>query len=651
MRSCSSDPDQPAAPAPSTTDWGQRVRRLRLPGQGPAAAKLLGLRSARHEFVTFLRPEDRISAGAALALATGLQRPDEIVALRSGARGRVRETEKTERPADDTSEVLPGPGGGPLRTVAPLGSVRWIVPTWLALIAPPAIRLGRWWELLLVVKMQTLSSAPVRWATTDANGPPDVISPPEPQVDSWDEVEPILGAIAALEDASVQDPSCARTVRPLIHRLAGLLRPLLDEQPTLRVPLMDAILAARIWHFPYSEVCEGLATDLAIAYSFPPAQDTSAVVAAKRLRERGRVTDVISCDLQRGTDPGTSMIAGGLVDRHVQVPGPASYGQWPDLEAFVHTGLITVDAWVGEGRAYRALYSRSMWPASHLLAALLKQRMPQLTWSAEFSDPMQSTIMGRRRHDSIDATSPIIAELTRSLHERGFPTPTSDNLWEWVEHVSYALADEVIFTNINQRDVMLAATHHEQLRDRARRLSSIRPHPQPPDPFYTYAEPPYPLDPGLVHLAYFGAFYPNRGIGVVLAAIADSPQAVQESLHLHVFSNDHGAVRAQARAASVGHCVTSHPYVNYFDFLALTRLVDLLVVNDTQTEKTHALNPYLPSKISDYLGSKTDIWAIYEPGSPMSVIPVRYRSALGDTAEACRVLRQATAAARSKREP
>ncbi len=633
-----------------TTDWGRQVRRLRLPGQGPAAAKRLGLRSARHEFVTFLRSDDRIGAGA-LSLASGLPRSDEIVALRAGSHNLNLEMAQTQRSAGDTSEALPGPGRSPVLTFASLGSVRWVVPTWLALTATPSIPLGRWWELVLVATIQTRSRAPVRWATAAADGPPDVMSPPEPQIDTWDEVEPLLGAIAALEDASTEDPSCAVTVRPVVRRLAALLRPLLDEQPTLRVPLMDAILAARIRDFPFSELSRGLATDLAIAYSFPPSRDTSAVVAAKRLRERGRVTDVISCDLQRGDDPGTSMIAGGLIDRHVQVRGPASYGQWPDVEAFIRAGLTTVDTWVEEGREYSCLYSRSMWPASHLLAALLKQRVPTLNWSAEFSDPMQSTITGRRRHDSIEATSPIISELTRSLRERGFPRPTSDNLWEWVEHVSYALADEVIFTNINQRDFMLAATQHKQLRDRARRLSSIRPHPQPSDSFYTYAEPPYPLDPGLAHLAYFGAFYPNRGIGVVLAAIADSPRAVQESLHLHVFSNDPGGVRAQARAAGVGHCVTSRPYVNYFDFLALTRLVDLLVVNDTQTVKSHALNPYLPSKISDYLGSETDIWAIYEPGSPISSIRVRYRSALGDPGAACEVLRQATAGKRIGSEP
>ncbi len=60
----------------------------------------------------------------------------------------------------------------------------------------------------------------------------------------------------------------------------------------------------------------------------------------------------------------------------------------------------------------------------------------------------------------------------------------------------------------------------------------------------------------------------------------------------------------------------------------MTTKFDCLIVNDAR--KKGEINPYLPSKLSDYLGSETDIWVIYEEGSEMSKFDVKYKSIIGD---------------------
>ena len=51
-----------------------------------------------------------------------------------------------------------------------------------------------------------------------------------------------------------------------------------------------------------------------------------------------------------------------------------------------------------------------------------------------------------------------------------------------------------------------------------------------------------------------------------------------------------------------------------------------MIVNDVITQGNFEKNPYLPSKLSDYLGSNTKIWALYEKGSSLSKFNLDYKS-------------------------
>jgi glycosyltransferase involved in cell wall biosynthesis len=259
-------------------------------------------------------------------------------------------------------------------------------------------------------------------------------------------------------------------------------------------------------------------------------------------------------------------------------------------------------------------------------------------WIAEFSDPISRTIHGRAR-PGLAEEGPLLDELRAGLRAAGVEPPAHLDTFAWAELLAYALADEVMFTNENQREHMLAYCPDPGLAERARAVSTVRHHPTLPPRFYDLHQPRYRLDDDHVHLGYFGAFYPTRGLTEVTGALGSLPAHVRSRVRLHVFTQDPRAISAAVAEAGLADCVEVNPYVGFLDFLALTRRFDVLVVNDADSSgHGPGGNPYLPSKLSDYLGSGTPIWAIVEPGSVMSRQPLAHTTLLGDTAAAAEVL-------------
>ena len=71
------------------------------------------------------------------------------------------------------------------------------------------------------------------------------------------------------------------------------------------------------------------------------------------------------------------------------------------------------------------------------------------------SDPVRVDIRGQERPSSGTPDPVITADFRAGLAARGFKPPASENLYLWLESITYALADQIIFTNENQRRLML----------------------------------------------------------------------------------------------------------------------------------------------------------------------------------------------------
>jgi glycosyltransferase involved in cell wall biosynthesis len=220
----------------------------------------------------------------------------------------------------------------------------------------------------------------------------------------------------------------------------------------------------------------------------------------------------------------------------------------------------------------------------------------------------------------------------------GVEPPRELLVYEWIEHLVYALADQVMFTNENQRDYMLGYCQDRGLADAARAKSVVSTHPVPPADFYHRTQSRYQLDPTVTNIGYFGTFYSSRGLEDVTEALRRLRPQTRSRLQFHVFTSKPEAVHEEVAALGLADVIRVNSFVPFFEMLNLCTRLDVLMVNDARTRGAHALNPYLPSKWSDYLGSGTPVWVIYEDGSVLSRMEAAYRSALEDVDDAIRVL-------------
>lgn len=453
-----------------------------------------------------------------------------------------------------------------------------------------------------------------------------------------------LSVVARLA-AIAQDcpPDRLPVARALIRAQASIIRRFLDARPDLREDVLREIRRHDLPEFPYDLLNRQLARTLVVSYCFVPYVDTSAIVAAKRIHDARRIVDVVynTMDSVRDTDAETARISAEFIDQALPVRSPSSFGNWGAVRDFCLKGMALVQS-RRPPEGYERLYSRVVWPASHFLAALYKVRHPEVRWTAEFSDPVSRDVQGTER-TSPAADDELMRELLAAARKAGADLPLPDNLYAAAENVAYALADELVFTNDNQRDYMLSYCP-PHLAEIARAKARVLPHPSLPAEYYAASPAQLELPGDTVNIGYFGTFYATRGLTEVVDALARLTEPVRSRVRLHVFTGNPAKLEKQIRAARLDDVVVVRPYRPYLQFLNLTTAFDCLLVNDARTASSHSANPYLPSKWSDYRGSGTPVWGIVEDGSPLSREPLDHVSAMDDVDGAVRVLERLVAA-------
>jgi hypothetical protein len=119
-------------------------------------------------------------------------------------------------------------------------------------------------------------------------------------------------------------------------------------------------------------------------------------------------------------------------------------------------------------------------------------------------------------------------------------------------------------------------------------------------------------------MAYFGSVYANRSLGLLFDSLAALGQEQREQLRLYVFTGQTAAMHEEVEARQLWDVVFVLPERDYCEFLQSLDEFDVLIVNDADKRSRGELNPYLPSKLSDYAASRTPILAIVEEGSELS---------------------------------
>lgn len=434
-------------------------------------------------------------------------------------------------------------------------------------------------------------------------------------------------------------------VKGFINSQASFVKGYYHAHPEDQSLIADLLAQAGFTYFPWTNWFNEV-TRLVIAYNFIPYADTGAMVMAKRIREEGQAVDVITHNMDnvRSKDPSHNAIARPYIQFVGSVSGPANFAHSGSIADFCRRGSAIVESWMrSRRRNYTEIYSRAMWPASHFLAALYKARHPNVRWTAEFSDPVQLNTDGDFRSSPI-VMDAVLEEVLEAIPDKYRAVLLENmNVFFWTEHIAYLLADEVVFTNKNQRDVMLAYADVRAL-DTLDQETKIALASQPTltPSFYGIEDVELALSPMYVNIAYFGEFYATRGLDEVFAALGVLPLDVRDRIRLHVFTSNASAAESRllAEHSELARNIIFRGSLPYFEFLNALTKFDCLIVNDAITGANHSVNPYLPSKLSDYRGSGSRIWALVERGSVLSQLVHDYVSPVGDTEGAATVLRQ-----------
>ena len=420
------------------------------------------------------------------------------------------------------------------------------------------------------------------------------------------------------------------------HRLGLAVR----SRPAERAAVVEAIVHGGS-SLPLDAVNSGAATKLAVAYAFPPFLDASGFIAARRLELEGEPYDILTKDVgsERPVDPRSAELGATLQGRRMTVAGRTGFGSGKAVAHFCAEGLKLVDRRVAELGDYESMYTRVMWPAPAAFGAIYKVRHPDIRWTAEISDPLRVRTDGTLRDYELPATA-LIGEVLEALGaDRVAAFGKKFGVFEFLELAMYALADEIIFTNENQRDLMLDSFPDRAAAQRAREVSRVAHHPTPPSRFYELAEPASGIPTDRVTVGYFGRFYGVRGVDYLIAPLAALTLSERSQVALLIFTTDHDEAIAAVTARGLEDVVEVRDALGYFEFLRTAGAMDWLVVADAHCAGVFDANPYLPSKLADYQGAGARIWAMSEPGSILDAADVDARSALGDLDAAVDVLR------------
>lgn len=358
---------------------------------------------------------------------------------------------------------------------------------------------------------------------------------------------------------------------------------------------------------------------LVIAYNFTPFVDPSAIVVAKRIQEEEWYSDVICNDMTaiRSRSESLAFIGKPYINSVITIESKPTFAHQPHYQEFVDKSIEILDL-----SNYEQVYSRSFFVAAHFLGFEVKAKKPEVTWLAEFSDPGVFDVQGNKRYSWFRDLA-IRDRYARLVYDR-FPEfkkyrlEENDNIYFWSEVLPFIFADKIMFTCENQRRVMLNNLEIEELIAIVEKKSVVKPQPTLPEFFYSFNEVENNIEAEYINIAYFGSFYINRNFNDIFAAINRLSLKQKQKIKLHIYTNQIDDVIKAATEYDVLDTIVVCNYLGYLDFLNVLDKFDCLFLMDTNTNGTFEVNPYLPSKLSDYLGAKANIWAHCERGSSLS---------------------------------
>jgi glycosyltransferase involved in cell wall biosynthesis len=414
-------------------------------------------------------------------------------------------------------------------------------------------------------------------------------------------------------------------MKSFIRRLTGgqvvKINNYLKNHPDEYTNVLSDILAYDYEFFPYKYLNTDISKldnekrELIISYAFSPTNTTTSNVVAKRILTEERNVDVICASLDELDNDLLldSIISEYIVNKYV-IESNFSI-EWDNIKNFVKNGLEVLPK-------YEKIYSRAFFSHSHFLALEYKLKHPDTYWRAEFSDPLVKPL-GRRTSSEINDED-YVNRINSILKEKDLDLINiNQDVNSICEYLTFIFADEIIYTNENQKKVM---TNNLPSNIKINK-EIISQHPTLDEKYYQIINFEYEIDKNYLNFAYFGNIFSKRSFEDFISAFMNVKN--KEKLRIHIFTKNR-TLFEQILPKEVYEISILNNEVNYLEFLNLTTKFDILLVEDSYTKGDEIINPYLPSKISDYKGSKVSIWGVCEDSSPMDKIDLEYKSKLHD---------------------
>lgn len=613
-----------------------RILRSLTPGAG--RARNLGIASAQRRFITFLDDDDALQPRY---LEVGLEQADHGLVTLLPIVDTVDGRSFQDNSLNARIATLRG-------TTVPIASAPWVMGFNACKIIPTEIAQKYRYDeslrsgedvayfahlleipgLLLHTPKVRENSAYVRTLSQDSVSR---------QRESFDfNVTQRLDCIAQLHTIDEADPKL-RALHKLEEAQFGFVESYLETHPGDVQRAIDTAVAAGVPGLNWAGLRKEKAKRLVFSYCFPPYADTSANVTAKVIRSDAELVDVYYADMERvrGRDESTRLIVDPFLVHAEEIDVVPSFADWGAICSYARQAARKAAKRAKSQDGYKSMYSRALWSGSHVAAALFKDKHPGTRWEAEFSDPLSVGVDGKPRSGEL-TRGVTTYQLKRMVERSDWGKISYSTHFELTELVTLLYADEVIFTNANQQQVMLER-YPENLQDFVRAKSTIRHHAVPTEEMYHLVEADYELDSKCINIGYFGNFYANRGIGDVLNALEHHPYA--DEFLLHIFTSKPEQLTRELWNHPAYGRLRINGYMPYLMFLNVATRFDALVVNDTDTIGSNfTVNPFLPSKYADYAGSGAAVWGITVDKSPLSTLPLSFSSAAGEIGQARGVL-------------
>lgn len=381
---------------------------------------------------------------------------------------------------------------------------------------------------------------------------------------------------------------------------------------------------------------EKSADELLICYKFPPSQRVSGVVYAKRLIKSQKILDIIQGpNGDEELDINFNEIVDKFVNKRFITKSNVSNPTWNSIKKFIEEGMKILEE---NGDIYKKIYSRAGAHESHFLALDYKLKHPETFWTAEFSDPLSITIDNEKRgssnKDIYIKDEYYINKINAEI--KNMPIEDLDlrmideelTIFELCEYLPFLFADEIIFTNENQMELML--DFYPEIKELVKTKSKVDYHPTLDKEYYHVVESDYKVDKNYINFGYFGTILGKRHLENIFYAFESLNPQFKEKYMLHIFAQNKSILKKLTKDLNISDNLIINDKVPLLEFLNLTTKFDVLIVNDLNTYDNFEKNPFLPSKLADYLGSGNDIWGIYEKGSIMSQYNLKYKSDVAD---------------------